>query len=136
MQNAGCTVHRWRLIQDSYGLQCQTWTKHGEFQGIRKLEATCLVLIFSLRNSLLANNKVPRSSPGGVTGYFSFFRIRLATVEFRRENSSTRHVASNFLRIAHRNKPCPRSYRRLELLEVLDNRAEIPREYTNHRWVL
>ena len=47
--------------------------------------------------ALLANSKVPGSNRGGVTDDFSFFRIWLASVEFGREKSSTRHVASNFL---------------------------------------
>ena len=54
-----------------------------------------------LVTALLANSKVPGSSPGGVTDNFflSFFHIWLASVEFRREKSSTWRVASNFLKL-------------------------------------
>ena len=54
--------------------------------------------VAQLVRALLANSKVPGSSPGGVTDDFSFFHIWLASVEFRREKSSTWHVASNFLK--------------------------------------
>ena len=46
-----------------------------------------------------AIRKDPGSSPGGVTDDFSFFLIWLASVECRRERSSTRHVVYTFLRL-------------------------------------
>ena len=56
--------------------------------------------VAQLVGALLANSKVPGSSPGGVTDdFFSFFHIWLASVEFRREKSSTWHVASKFLKL-------------------------------------
>ena len=50
--------------------------------------------VAQLVRALLANSKVSGSGPGGVT--MIFFFIWLASVEFRREKSSTKHVASNF----------------------------------------
>ena len=53
--------------------------------------------VAQLVRAVLVNSKVPGASPGGVTDDFSSFYIWLASVEFRREESSAWHVASNFL---------------------------------------
>ena len=54
--------------------------------------------VAQLARALLASSKVPGLSPGSATDDFlSFFRIWLASVEFRREKSSTRHVTSDFI---------------------------------------
>ena len=49
---------------------------------------------------------MPRTGTGGATDDFFFlsYGIWLASVEFRRENSSTRHVASNFPRYTSERK--------------------------------
>ena len=76
---------------------CSEETVVGEFE-VRYPINTREAKVQSISKRLtFRNSKVPGSSHGGVTDDFSFFRIWLASVEFRREKSSTRHVASNFL---------------------------------------